>query len=128
MPTAQIHTSVTGKAARFVARDVIFDVVRFPVWWYSVGTLNVFRFVRWELLSVADRLSIKILFRNLLKPMYGDTTRSGRIISLIMRLLVFVFRFFGLVVWTVVLALAVVAWLAVLPAIGYQLIVQIFGL
>lgn len=127
MATAQTQASPTGKATRFVVRDVLFDVIRFPVWWYTTGTANAVKFVLGELQSVMDRLSIRILFRNLLKPMYGDTTRSGRIISLFMRLLVFVFRMIGLAIWSVVLLLAFVFWLAIMPLIVWQIVMQIIG-
>lgn len=119
--------SIAWRAGRFVFRDVLFDVVRFPLWWYTTGTANAARFVWNELLSVADRLSITILFRNLLKPMYGDYSRSGRIISLFMRLIVFAFRVVGLTLWTVALLAAFLLWLLVLPAVVYQIILHVLG-
>ncbi len=119
--------NVAVQTARFVVRDVLFDVVRFPVWWYTRGTTNAAQFVWQELLTVADRLSIRILLRNLFKPMYGDYSRSGRIISLFIRLIVFVFRLVGLILWAAVLLVALVAWLVVLPATVYQIVLQLKG-
>ncbi|MBI4092558.1 MAG: hypothetical protein HY420_01405 [Candidatus Kerfeldbacteria bacterium] len=125
MSSVNITQSITVKAARFVIRDVLFDLIRWPVWWYTRGTVNTTLFVWQEFLAVVDRLSLRILFRNLLKPMYGDYSRSGRVISLVMRLIVFAFRLVGLTIWTVVLALALLLWLAIIPLTVYQIVVQI---
>ncbi len=125
MAAERAQSSIVVKATRFVLRDLLFDVARWPLWWYSTGTVNAARFLRQELVAVTDRLSIPILFRNLLKPMYGDYSRSGRIISVIMRLIVFVFRALGLALWTVFLVAAFLVWLLVIPAVAYQLILQL---
>ncbi|MBI4090171.1 MAG: hypothetical protein HY421_02095 [Candidatus Kerfeldbacteria bacterium] len=127
MAAGQTPPSIAEKAARFILRDVLFDAVRFPVWWYTTGTANAWRFVRHEWLSILDRLSLRILFRNLLKPMYGDYSRSGRIISLFMRLIVFAFNSLAFFVWACLLLAAFVAWLAVLPLTVYQMIVRLVG-
>lgn len=110
---------------RFVLGDVVFDVVRFPFWWYTTGTANAARFVYQEFLSVMERLSIPILVRNLGKPMYGDYSKSGRIISFFVRIIVFVFRFIGLVIWTVVLFAGFLVWLGVLPFVVFEVAYQI---
>lgn len=125
MAVERAQQSIVVKAARFVLRDLLFDVGRFPLWWYTTGTVNAARFLRQELVAVTDRLSIPILFRNLLKPMYGDYSRSGRIISLFMRLIVFAFRALGLAIWTAVLLAAFLLWLLVLPMIVFQIILQL---
>ena len=116
--------SAVVKAIRFVLGDVLFDVFRFPVWWYTTGTANAARFTWQEFLSILNRLSIPILVRNLGKPMYGDYSKSGRIISFFVRIIVFVFRFFGLMIWTLVLLAGFLAWVAVMPTIVYQIVRQ----
>lgn len=118
--------SVTGKAARFVIRDVFLDVLRFPIWWYTKGTANVSRLVWQELLTILNRLSLPILFRNLLKPMYGDYSKSGRAISLVMRLVVFGFKAVGFALWALMLLLLFVLWIGALPAAVFQ-VVRVIG-
>ncbi len=119
--------SAVVKATRFVLGDVLFDVFRFPVWWYTTGTKNAAQFTWQEFLSILNRLSIPILVRNLGKPMYGDYSKSGRIISFFVRIIVFVFRFFGMLIWSVVLLAGFIAWLALMPAIVYQIVRQFIG-
>jgi len=124
MERTKMPESAVVKAIRFVLGDVLFDVFRFPVWWYTTGTANAARFTWQEFLSILNRLSIPILVRNLGKPMYGDYSKSGRIISFFVRIIVFVFRFFGLMIWTLVLLAGFLAWVAVMPTIVYQIVRQ----
>lgn len=95
-----------------LVRDVVLDVVRFPLWWYSVGAVRAARYAWGEVRAALQRLSLVILFRNLLKPMFGDTTRSGRAISLFMRLVTFVFKLALMVVWVAFVGILFVAWFA----------------
>lgn len=96
-------------------RDVVLDVVRFPFWWYTVGLARAARFAWGEVRAWGKRLSLIILFRNMFKPMFGDTSRSGRAISIFMRLVTFVFRLAVMIVWSVFVLALVVVWIA-LPA------------
>lgn len=125
MKGTQSGQSVTGKAIQFVVRDVLLDVARFPVWWYTTGTFQALRFVLQELLTVVDRLSLRILVRNLFKPMYGDYSKSGRSISLVMRLVVFAFRVVGLFLWTLALLLIFLVWITLPIVTVYQIIVHL---
>ncbi|MFH0829114.1 MAG: hypothetical protein V1907_02950 [Candidatus Kerfeldbacteria bacterium] len=116
--------SVMGRALRFVFSDVVFDVFRFPFWWYTTGTANAARFIWQEFLSILNRLSIPILVRNIGKPMYGDYSKSGRIISFFVRIIVFAFRFVGLAIWTVLLFAGFLVWLALMPFVVYEVVYQ----
>ncbi len=97
-------------------KDIVFDFVKFPVWWYTAGTKKAAVFAWGEIRDWLARLSLVILFRNLLKPMYGDYTKSGRAISLVIRLVMFVVKFAIMVVWTGIVVGLLVLWLA-LPVI-----------
>ena len=46
------------------------------------------------------------------KPMYADYTRSGRVISFFMRIILVVVKSFVLLLWTIVLVIAMIAWVA----------------
>jgi len=126
MTMSTARENLTRKALRQVGHELILDVLRFPLWWYTTGLLQAGHFVLQELASFAQRLSIRILLRNLFKPMYGDYTRSGRAISLFMRLIVFFFRFALLLVWIVILGAIFIGWILILPAAIVQLVLHIF--
>lgn len=98
-------------AAGYLIKDIVFDFVRFPVWWYTVGVERAATFAWSELRGWLQRLSLVILFRNLLKPMYGDYSRSGRAISLVLRLFMFVVKFVTMIVWALIVAALFLAWI-----------------
>lgn len=104
--------SLSKRASIFIIRELIGELLYFPVWWYSQGLMATWRTLVGEWLGVADRLSLKILLRNLGKPMYGDYTRSGKIISFFFRIFLVVVRSAVLLFWTVLLFVAMIAWLA----------------
>lgn len=108
-------TSVTKRAFVFLLTALLFDVLRFPVWWYTTGTLRALQFLGREALFGLQNLSLVVLFKNLLQPMYGDYSRTGRAISLVLRLILFGVRLVLYLLWLVLLVIFVVLWL-VLPA------------
>lgn len=96
---------------RALARDVVWPIITFPFWWYGAGLVTAARFVVRELIVWGQRLSLRLLGRNLFKPMYGDYTKTGRAISLVLRLLIFVVRLVAFALWLVVLAFMFAAYL-----------------
>ena len=74
---------------KFVFRDLIGDLIYFPIWWYSKGLKKVALFCFKEVGEASRRLSIGILFSHLLKPMYGQYDIAGRIISFFFRIIQF---------------------------------------
>lgn len=91
------------KTTKYMFKELILDVIYFPVWWYTKGLKKAGVFFMDEVADWANRLSLKILFKNMLKPMYGDYSRSGRIISFFMRIIVFGFKLVLMVIWFSVL-------------------------
>ncbi|MFH1171139.1 MAG: hypothetical protein V1778_01195 [bacterium] len=101
---------------RFLIVDILWDVVRFPVWWFRYGLTNVARWWVGKVVSGEERLALVVLMKNLGRPMFGDYTREGRAISFgvrIVQLAVSLVLFAG---WFVVITLLWIAWFALLPA------------
>lgn len=95
----------------FILRELVGELLYFPVWWYSHGLASTGRTLLNQWLGAVNRLSILIMLRTMGKPMYGDYTRSGKIISFFFRLLILGFKIIQLGLWTVVLVVAMLAWL-----------------
>lgn len=112
-------------AVKYIVIDVILDVIYFPVWWYTVGTKKVLFFIGREIKALADMLSLKILFKNLLKPMYGDYSRSGRLISFFVRIFHFFFLLITTIVWILVMILLLIFWLFLPLLVIYSIIFQL---
>ncbi|MBI3115036.1 MAG: hypothetical protein HYZ09_00910 [Candidatus Kerfeldbacteria bacterium] len=105
--------------AGYLLKDLLFDFAKFPVWWYSAGLVQAARFAWGEIAAWARRLSLVILFRNVLKPMYGDYSKSGRAISLVLRLVVFGFRVVVMVLWSAVVIGLLALWIALPVGTGF---------
>ncbi|MFN3301872.1 MAG: hypothetical protein ACK413_02520 [Patescibacteria group bacterium] len=66
--------------------DPLLSILYFPLWWYSQGLVKFFNFLKKTFKEISCPFVLKILLANLFKPMYGDYSREGRIISFFMRL------------------------------------------
>lgn len=102
---------------RFLVTDIVLDVVRFPVWWYTRGAAQVAAWYGQQLGFGIDRLALIVLLRNLGRPMFGDYSWQGRIISFFVRivqLIVSIILFVGWFAWHTAVFLA---YFALLPAV-----------
>jgi len=115
------------KTTKYILRELVLDIIYFPVWWYTKGLKKAGVFFISEAQDWANRLSIRILFRNLLKPMYGDYSRSGRIISFFMRIIVFGAKLVMMVIWLIVLLALLLLWLVLPVFIAYLIILNLTG-
>lgn len=104
--------STTLRAATFILRELIGEVLYFPIWWYSSGTRLIWAAIVRQWLGVAYRLSLVLLLKNMFRPMYADYTRSGRIISFFIRLILIFTRLIVLAIWTILSVLLFMLWLA----------------
>lgn len=112
-------------AIRYILIELIGKIFYFPVWWYTTGTKKVLFFIGREISALTEALSIKILFKNLLKPMYGDYSRSGRIISLFVRIFHFFFLLLAAVIWSVIMVALLIFWLILPILVVYSIIFQL---
>ena len=83
--------------------DTLLSIFYFPVWWYGPGLKKRFLALKEQVKKLSKALALKIMFANYFKPMFGEYSRTGRMISFFMRtilllwrLLLFVVSFLGL--------------------------------
>lgn len=114
----------TQYSISFLFLELVFDIVRFPAWWYSRGLANVGRYWARHIRIVSERLSLRIWFRNMFTPMYGDYTRSGRIISFFLRIVILIWRLIELIVSAVFFGVLLVIWIGLPPAVTYAIVRQ----
>lgn len=104
------------------------SIFSFPIWWYSEGFELAWKHCKSRAENILRSTGFVIFLRNIAQPMYGDTTRQGRIISVFLRLILLVFLFF----WTGVrLAFAFflfVLHVVALPLAIIMIIYQVFSL
>jgi hypothetical protein len=103
--------STSQRALIFILRETVGELLYFPVWWYSIGIWHFLQTLwrRWR--SVVEYLAIRILAKNMFRPMYADYTRSGRVISFFFRVLILGTRLVVLVIWTAVEIVLIGAWI-----------------
>lgn len=103
--------------------DILLDIVRFPLWWYTGGAANAGRWYGAKLRDGADALALVILLKNFDRPMYGDYSREGRIISFFVRLVQLAVSFVLYAAWFSFVTTGFLIWFLMLPAfvwfIGY---------
>lgn len=110
---------------KFLLLNVVFDVVRFPVWWYTGGVAWIARGIAESLEGLIQGLSLRILFKNLFVPMYGDYTKSGRFISFGVRLVQMVVYLCVTFVWILILGVGFFLWILFPLIIAYSIYYQI---
>lgn len=107
-------------------QDMPLNLITLPLWWYTVGLSVVWHWAQRSFQYGLRKTALKLFLRHLAHPLYGDYTRSGRIISLFLRLVLLVFKMFALGFRLVFLGLALAIYLLVWPVIIVMLIYQLF--
>ncbi len=104
------------RALKFLFKNIfislISDLIYFPFWWYRRGAKKAVRFCKKEIKNGWRALALRILIVNLPKPMWADYTRSGRIISIFIRLIHLCWRSFLMLCWTILILVLFAAYLA----------------
>ena len=105
--------------------EELFSIPAFPLWWYGAGFVGLLKYFGKTLHYRTASYALRIWTKNLFVPMYGQYDRTGRLVSIFMRLVVIFFRSLALgfeVIADVVLALL---WLTA-PVIAIGLLVTPF--
>ena len=95
-----------------VLKDVLLDIVMFPVWWYSRGLLLCLRWSVATFQSYAKYFAVTLWMQNLFVPMFGQTDWQSRLISIFMRSVQIVGRSLALAMVTTGLVVALAAYMA----------------
>ncbi len=109
-------------AAGQVFKDVVLDVLLFPVYWYTTGLVRMITWAGDNLMATFASLSLGVWLKNIFVPMYGQRDWQSRLISVFMRSVQIVFRSLGLFLWSVgILVVCALYLLAPLALIAFAL-------
>ena len=103
----------------------IFDILYFPVWWYSKGFVKIFTWAKNFLVTRFQLLAIAVWIKNIFTPMYGQRDWAGMIISFLTRLIQIFVRMVIMVFWLVYTIGAIAVWICLPVIIGYQILFQL---
>ncbi len=124
-----MSNNVVVASMKYISVEILWDIVYFPLWWYSKGLVRVGRYCLGSAQQhLRRRLALGIWLKNMFKPMYGDYTKEGRIISFFMRTVVLVWKLGAAVLWLVVLVVIFLAWIALPLLIVCYILYQVFDL
>lgn len=73
---------------------------------------------------MAHNLALKLMFTHIFKPMFGERSKSGRIISFFMRLILLTWRFFLFILGTLGRLLLLIIWI-ILPIVSFWQIINL---
>jgi hypothetical protein len=111
--------------SKFIFFEILGDILRFPVWWFTKGIKKFFlNFVK-DLNNTKESLGIGIWVKNLFKPMFGVSDWQGKIISFLVRIVQIVARSIYFVFYTIFRFLIFVIWVC-LPILIILQIINIF--
>ncbi|MDD2646841.1 MAG: hypothetical protein PHV78_02735 [Patescibacteria group bacterium] len=98
------------------------DILYFPIWWYTIGLIKRLKGFIDNLNYLSRYLAIKILLANLFKPMFGQYSWQGRIISFFMRILQLAFSLVVFVLGTIFFLAILILWIVTIPIAVIQII------
>jgi len=99
--------------------EAIFDILYFPVWWYTRGTLHAMRWTAGLFKRGNSALAPGLWFANLLVPMFGQYDFQGRIISFFMRSFQVLIRSIALLFWLILCLILFFIWIVLPVAVIY---------
>lgn len=111
--------SRVGSVAHLLFVDLAGSVVWFPVWWYTKGLQRVIDAASSAVWYRVRSYALVIWIKNFFVPMYGEYDIWGRIISLMMRFVVLIYRIVALTVEVVVYFIGIAIWVFLPPAAFY---------
>jgi len=122
-----IKENLASRSIKFIFKDIVFDILAWPVWWYTTGVLNSIKKMSATISQENQELSLSVWAKNLFTPMFGQSDWQGRIISFFMRLFQIIFRSIIFVLWILIAFIGFIVWLALPIAIIYEILFN-FGL
>lgn len=107
--------------------QVPLNILTFPIWWYAVGALTVWRWFFALTHKSFTRSGLVLFARHMREPLYGDYSRSGRIISFFLRVVLLIALVFWAVCKVFAAFLVFIGFLLALPVAVAVSVYQIFA-
>lgn len=115
-----MSNNFASDSIKYVAIDLIGDILYWPLWWYSKGLLKTAEFCFGEIRSQQERLGLNVWVKNIFTPMFGQYDIEGRIISFFARLVQVIVRSILLLIWSMLILILFLAYVIMPLIIVYQ--------
>lgn len=123
-----MSNNILLQAVRTLFLDFIGEILYFPIWWYTLGFKSVLLSFFHNLKEAQRNLGLGLLFRNIFKPMFGQSDREGRIISFFMRLLIVTYKSILFLAQTILYFLVIIFWLGLPVIVAWGLLYNAVGI
>lgn len=98
--------------AQRIFLDFVLHIFYFPVWWYTHGSKKALLGCIASVRNVNRQFAPGLWAKNLFVPMFGQQDWQGRLMSIFMRFFNIIFRSIFLAVWTGLVFLGFMFWVA----------------
>ena len=115
-----------GKIFFWVLVDEIKTVLYFPIWWYTLGFVEMLKRAEGLIVDIEQTLGFWIWVKNLFVPMFGQRDFSGRAISFVLRLFQILVKGLVLIIVIVMVFVIVIIWLLLPLFVLYQAFIHIY--
>ncbi len=114
-----------------MTNSVPLNILTFPIWWYAVGALTVWHWFFGFVHRSFTKSGLVLFARHMREPLYGDYTRSGRLVSFFLRVILLIALIFWAVIKVFGAFLIFLGFLFALPLAvamaAYQIIALLFS-
>jgi len=115
-------------AIKSLAVDSVVAVLYFPIWWYTLGAYRVAAYGFRTLGNAGHGFGVRVWFKNLFRPMFGQYDIAGRIISFFMRLMMIMYYSVVLLLLAALMTVLFLLWLALPAFIVSEFVNQFVGI
>lgn len=105
--------------------EFIFDLIYFPLWWYTSGVKLAGIFCAQLLRDGNSALAPKLWLKNIFVPMFGQYDWQGRLVSFFMRLVNVIGRSIMLLFWFFITLILFSLWLIFPVIVVYMLVISL---
>lgn len=113
--------NIFWQTIKILALDWVGEILYFPIWWYGPGLKRIFLHTWHRIHALAGNLALKIMLRNLFRPMFGQYDRAGRTISFFMRLLLIISRSVVFIILSIIYLSLLLVWVLLPIFVVWQL-------
>lgn len=114
--------NIVIQAIKSIFIDLIGEILYFPIWWYTQGLKRTTLWMWNSITGSARNLALPLMFKNLFKPMFGQTDRQGRLISLFMRIILTFSRLILFIISLFFNLLVLVFWIGLPILVAWGLV------
>jgi len=119
---------VARSAGKAVFGDVVGGVLNAPVFWYGRGAYDAGAYCGRLITRRWHSLGVGVWIKNIFVPMYGQRDITGALISFFMRVVQIIARGIVMILWTILVLILFLAYLALPILVAVELLRQLAGL